>query len=344
MTEGYSIRIFSQEDLIKAGCLNIKEAIDVTEDAFIRYSQNDIIFPSKVSVVFDQATQNRINCLPAGIIDDNVYGMKWISVFPQNPHRYGKANVSALILLSELTTGYPVALLDGCMVTDLRTAAVGALAARFLARDNSESIGIIGAGEIGKAHLLAMKCVLQSLKVCRVASRSDAGIEKFIKQMKRFCPDVLFINCHSNYQMTSENSDVIVTAISGQEKLLQADWIKDGTFYCHAAGLEDDFEVPLKASKIVCDEWEIVKHRTQTISQMYKQGLITDKNIYADLVELITHKKPGRENESEFIYFNSVGLSFIDVMVANWMYKKALGKGFGQLISMKERSMFDSEI
>lgn len=116
MNSSYSINLFSQEDLIKAGCFNVKEVIEVVEEAFRSYAKGNIIFPDKVSVVFDQETQNRINCLPAAILDENVYGMKWVSVFPVNPHTCNKPNLSAVILLSELTTGYPVALLEGGMI------------------------------------------------------------------------------------------------------------------------------------------------------------------------------------------------------------------------------------
>ncbi|MBQ7046198.1 MAG: hypothetical protein IJN85_00465, partial [Oscillospiraceae bacterium] len=138
-----------------------------------------------------------------------------------------------------------------------------------------------------------------------------------------------------------EDADIIVTAISSQEKILKAEWIKPGAFYSHVAGLEDEFDVARKASKIICDNWETVKHRTQTISQMYKQGLLSDDDIYADLHQIIKGEKNGRENDDEFIYFNSVGMSFTDVALANWMYKLAVSKNVGRIISMKNKSMFD---
>lgn len=97
----------------------------------------------------------------------------------------------------------------------------------------------------------------------------------------------------------------------------------------------------MKAEKIVCDCWESVKKRTQTISQMYQKGLLSDEMIYADLHEIITGAKPGRLNDEEFIYFNSVGMAFTDVVLANWMYKKAKAEGKGRRICFKQKSMFD---
>ena len=98
------ICVLTQKDLIDAGCFDFSAAIGVAEKTLADYAQGKIIFPDKVSVIFDEATQDRINCLPAGLIDEKIYGMKWVSVFPQNPYTKQIPNLSAVILLSELET------------------------------------------------------------------------------------------------------------------------------------------------------------------------------------------------------------------------------------------------
>ena len=341
MNYNMPVRILTQQDLIDAKCFDMKFALDVVEDAFVKYANGDVIFPDKVSVVFDQETQNRINCLPAAIKSEKVYGMKWVSVFPENPHKKGKANLTAVYVLSELENGYPIAFMEGSLCSNIRTAAVGGVAAKYFARSNSKVVGFIGAGEQAKAHLLAMKTAFPDISDCYVSSRTAKSENEFVEQMKRFYPELNFIKCNSNYKKASVNSDIIITAISGQEKILQADWIKTGAFYCHVAGLEDDFAVAKKADKIVCDSWNVVKHRTQTISQMYKAGLLKDEDIYADLHEIVTKQKIARENDSEFIYFNSVGMSFVDTLLSYRMYQKAIEENKGQEITLKEKSMFD---
>ena len=173
MDYNYSIKVISEDDLLHSGCFNMKKIIQVCEQALRDYRNGNFIFPDKVSVVFDQKSQSRINCLPAGILSENIYGMKWVSVFPDNPHWRNRPNISAVILLSELISGYPVALLEGGMCTTLRTAAVGAIAAKYLAKKSSEIIGIIGAGELAKAHLLAFKTIFPALKECRISSRTN---------------------------------------------------------------------------------------------------------------------------------------------------------------------------
>ena len=341
MADGIHVKIITQSDLFRAGCFDVPNAIETIENAFWEKEHGRVILPNKVAQVFDQTTQSRINCLPAAV--GNIYGMKWVSVFPMNPQKYGLANLSAVILLSRLDNGFPVAFMEGTLCSNLRTAGVGAVAAKYLAKADCHSIGFIGAGEQAKAHFLTMMAVRPGIRECRISSRTPKSELRFAEQMRKFYPDVNFICCSGDYEKAVRGADIIITAISGQETILKADWISPGAFYCHVAGLEDEFAVAQKASKIVVDDWDVVKHRTQTISQMYQQGLLQDSDIYANLADIITGQKNGRENEQEFIYFNSVGLSFLDIALATSMYRKVEMAGLGQDLQMQEKSMFEFE-
>jgi ornithine cyclodeaminase/alanine dehydrogenase-like protein (mu-crystallin family) len=106
-------------------------------------------------------------------------------------------------------------------------------------------------------------------------------------------------------------------------------------------GWEDEYGVAQKADKIVCDEWEVVKHRSQTLCRMYNEGLLEDNDIYANLSELISGTKVGRERDDEFIYFNSVGLSYIDINFARYIYEEAVKRGLGQTVVMAENNLVD---
>ena len=323
MANTMTIKYLSQEDQLKAGCLDMPMVIQVVEQALLAHRDGRVLFPDKTVQIFDEALQSRINCLPATMLDDKICGMKWVSVFPGNPSFFGLQNLSAVVLLSSIETGFPIAFMEGTLCSNIRTAAVSATGAKYLARKDSREIGFIGAGEQARMHLVGMKTVLPELKVCRVSSRTEAREQEFIAQMSPLFPDMEFIPCHSSYETAARGADVIVTAISGQEPLLKGAWCKPGAFYCHVAGWEDDDDTALKADKIVCDSWETVKHRSQTISRLYQAGKLKDEDIYADLGEIIVGAVPGRERADEFIYFNAVGLSFLDVAIATALFKKA---------------------
>lgn len=312
----------------------------IIEDSFQKYLRNDIIMPDKISQIFDEENQNRINCMPATLIAEKICGMKWVSVFPSNAPK-GVQNVTGIMLLSELETGFPIAIIDGTLSTKMRTAAVGCTAAKYLAPSKVETVGIIGAGEEARMHFTLLKHMFPTIKECRVSSLNTEIEQGFIDKFKSIVPEVKFISCNNDSHLCASGADIIVTAISGQCPVLKASDITKGGLYIHVGGWEDEYGVAQKADKIVCDEWEVVKHRSQTLCRMYKEGLLNDEDIHADLSELISGTKVGRESDDEFIYFNSVGLSYIDINFARYIYEQAIERGLGQMVVMAENNLVD---
>ncbi len=314
----------SQEALLQAGCLDFKLAIESAKGALVAHHNNEVMFPDKIVQIFNEATQERINCLPATLRSEKVCGMKWVSVFPANVDRYDSQNLTAVFVLSEIERGFPIAFMEGTLASNIRVAAVGALAASYLAPKNARIIGFIGAGEQAKMHLLAMKVTCPTIEECRVSAKTTLEEEVFVNEMQRVVPNMRFVKANSQPQRAMSEADILVTATSAQAPLLKAAWMKPGSFYSHVGGWEDEYAVARQCEKIVCDSWETVKHRTQTLSRMYKDGELTDADIYCDLVSLVTGEKPGRENDDERIYFDAVGLSFIDIAIALAMYRRAV--------------------
>ena len=314
------------EQLIFKNCM--LKIVNIIENVMKKASNNDVFLPKKISHIFDESTQNRINCMPAALLSDKLYGVKWVAVFPDNP-KEGFRNVTGTTILSELEHGHTLSIMDSGYLTDLRTAAVGATAAKYLARENSSTIGFIGAGQQARRHLDTILTVRPSIKKCYVSSRTVDTVKNFIEEESQLHPNIEFINCENDFEKAVADSDIIVTATSAQSDLLKASWIKDGALYIHVAGWEDEYSVAQMASKIVCDDWESIKHRTQTISRMYNEGLLKDSDIYGNLVDVISGKIAGRENDKEFIYFCSVGLAYIDVAFAKFVYEEARKRGLG---------------
>lgn len=334
----------SQEDLIEAGAFDFSLAIEALKKSLFLFKEEHILFPDKIVQIFKEETQERINCLPATLLDDKICGVKWVSVFPPNPRRFGVQNLSAIIVLSEIEKGFPVCVMDGTLCSNMRVAAMGAAAAEVLSRKDAETIGFIGAGEQAKMHLLGMKTVRPSLKVCKVAAVSEAEEEAFIHDLSALLPDMTFVGCKTVLKDAITDSDIIVTATSAQTPLLKAEWIKKGAFYSHIGGWEDEYAVVKMADKIVCDDWETVKHRTQTVSRCYKDGVITDADVYGNLIDILSGEKPGRENDDEFIYFDAVGLSYVDVSIAYAMYKRAKEANIGNWSYLQEKMIFEKDL
>jgi len=336
---------FSQEDLLKGGCLDFRMAIKAAESAMLAHRQGDVIFPDKIVQIFSEETQERINCLPATLKSERVCGVKWVSVFPPNVPRFGLQNLTALFILSETEKGFPLAVLEGTLASNMRVGAMGAIAAKHLARADSRVIGFIGSGEQAKMHLLAMKTVLPTLAECRVSAKTTEEEEQFIEQLSPILPDMKFVSAQTRGEVAIKDADVVVTATSVQAPLLKAAWVKPGSFYSHIGGWEDEYAVAQQCDKIVCDDWETVKHRTQTLSRMYKDGQLSDSDIYCNLDLLVAGEKPGRDNDRERAYFNAVGLAFVDIGIAWAMYQRAAERKLGQPLTLQETTIFEhSEI
>ncbi|NIL96540.1 MAG: ornithine cyclodeaminase family protein [Planctomycetales bacterium] len=331
----------SQEALLQAGCLDFHLAIDSAAKSLLAHRQGDVMFPEKIVQIFDDATQKRINCLPATLKSENVCGMKWVSVFPPNVDHFGLQNLTALFVLSEIEKGFPLAVMEGTLASNIRVAAIGALAARHLAPAEPKVIGFIGAGEQAKMHLLAMKTVRPTLEECRVAAKTALEEKLFIEQMERIEPSMRFVPAHTEGAAAMSEADILVTATSAQAPLLKAAWMKPGSFYSHIGGWEDEYAVAKQCDKIVCDDWETVKHRTQTLSRMYQDKQLSDREIHGNLDELVAGEKPGRERPDERIYFNAVGLSYVDVAIALAMFRRATEHGFGQQLTLQETTIFE---
>jgi ornithine cyclodeaminase/alanine dehydrogenase-like protein (mu-crystallin family) len=336
-----SFTYLSQEDLLNSGCFDISMAMEVAERTMLAFENHRILFPEKVLQIFDQSTQDRINCLPATLLDDKICGVKWVSVFPRNPSLHDVQNLSAIFILSEIEKGFPIAVIEGTLASNMRVAAMGGIAAKHLSRKDSEVIGFIGAGEQAKMHLISMKVVRPGLKECRVAAKTIDEEQQFIKELSPLFPGMSFVAANTHGRAAMDGADILVTATSAQAPLLKASWMKPGAFYSHIGGWEDEYEVAQQCDKIVCDDWDTVTHRTQTLSRMYAEGLLSGADIHADLHELVSGRKPGRESDDERIYFNAVGLAYIDVAIGLSMYRRAIDAGSGQALDLQQSMIFE---
>lgn len=221
------IKIVSQEAVARIFKNNIDAVLNIVEDSFRKFLNGEVVMPDKISQIFDEESQNRINCMPATLKNDKVCGMKWVSVFPSNVLK-NVQNVTGVTLLSELETGFPVALIDGTLSTKMRTAAVGCVAAKYLAPSRVQTISVIGAGEEARMHFALLKHFFPAVKECRVSSLSKEIEQAFVDVFKDVVPDVEFITCDNDSYKCAHDSDIIVTAISGQSPVLKASDVTKG--------------------------------------------------------------------------------------------------------------------
>ena len=327
--EPYYILYLNRYDMQNLGVADMKLALKDVEAVFSLRENGDCLAPYKVVMGWgDPSLQERINGMPGYLGGEyNVAGIKWIGSNPKNVES-GIPRASALTILNDPVTKLPIAVLDGTEISAMRTGASSGVAVKYLSKRNSRIITVFGAGVQGRTQLDAAVCANTNLTKAYIYDPFYDRAVKFAQEMsEKLKIDVEPVTDPKPYCL---KSDVVITATVATEPVIEADWISPGTLYINMGTIECTDETVLKADKRVVDNWEDVKHRlASTIAMMASKGIISDKDVYANLGEIVVGKKPGRENDKEIIYYNSVGMGLQDIAIACRIYRDAIAGNVG---------------
>ncbi|MBM3284565.1 MAG: ornithine cyclodeaminase family protein [Candidatus Aminicenantes bacterium] len=264
-----------------------------------------------------------IHAMPAYIPALNAAGMKWVSGYPENLRRK-LPYISGLIILNDPETGLPRAVMDCTWITAKRTGAATAVAAKYLARPDSEVAGILGCGVQGRSNLEALRVLFPIRQVLAYDINPEAQA-RYVSEMKeKFGLEV--IPAREPRQAVA-GCDIVVTAgpiLKIPHATIKSGWLEKGAF---ASLVDFDSYWDRAALR------EIDKFCTDDIPQLeYYQSLGYFRDIpriYADLGELVTGRKAGRERPEERIIACNLGLALDDMATAPLVYELALNKGVG---------------
>ncbi|MBB5175082.1 ornithine cyclodeaminase [Texcoconibacillus texcoconensis] len=345
MDSHLELLFLSQDDVKKCGGDDMKYIIDIIEEVISLHDKNDYILPSKSTLrwgsIDTETTSGRINSMP-GYIGGNfkASGIKWISGNPTNPFKYNLPRAAGVILLNDTETLLPEVIMDGTLISAMRTGAVSGVVAKHLAKKQSKVLGLIGAGVQNRTQLQAILAVCPHIEYVKVTDLDEVRAQIFCDEMSLLSQNVKF-EIASNAEEAVRGSDIFITATVTEKPIVQKEWVDEGSLYIHVGSHECEFNVIRQADKIVVDDWEELKHRgVETIPIMYSEGCFDPQDIYAELGAIVNGYKKGRENNRERIYFNSVGMGIEDVAVAKCIYNKAQEKGMGKRLNLWEAPAF----
>lgn len=301
--------------------LNMSDVMRVVEQAFRDWAEGKGKMPTKAYLVLDQGDFRAMAAaLPAAV------GMKWVNVHPQNPSR-GLPTIMAIIIYSDPETGYPLAIMDATDITAYRTGATAAIAAKYLARQDSHTLGIIGAGRQAYTQIVAHAQVFD-LKRIKVFDYSRAAVEK----LTGFFVEYPLVDCSLE---EAAASDIVCTLTPARVPFLKKEWIIRGT-HINAVGADAEGKEELEPS-ILKDAMVVVDDLGQAsaageINVPIRKGLLAIDQVYGTLDEIIAGRKQGRRDENVTTVFDSTGLGIEDIAVAKLIYEKA--KQAGNYMSM----------
>lgn len=321
--------ILSQKDI--AGLVDVKSVIRVVEEAFREYGLGRAQMPPKIYLDLKEFSGD-FRAMPAYVRKFKLCTLKWVNAHPQNV-AFGLPAVMAVMIVSDPETGFPLAIMDGTLATSLRTGAGGAVAAKYLARKNSQVVALVGCGAQARSQLTALRAIFQ-IKEARVWGHRKALVQEFIRAMK-----------NKDYVMTAAatirgcvaGADIVVTTTPSRRPIVRSEWIDGGVHInaigADAPGKEELDPKILERARVVVDDLAQAAHSGE-INVPVQKGIFGLKDIYATLGEIVAGKKKGRTNGREITVFDSTGLAIQDTAVASLIYKAALKKKIGRWMTI----------
>ncbi len=305
--------------------ISMKEVVDSVETAFKAYAEREVQMPAKEYLFFHEGD---LRIMPCYIRSMEEAGVKCVNVHPQNPLEHKLPTVMAVIELVDPKTGFPQAVMDGTLITDMRTGAAAGVATKYLAKPDSEVLGIIGAGKQACTQLMALNEVMD-IKKAKVFCRTCSTRTNFAKTAsKTYGFDVEAVETP---EKAVKDADVVVTTTPSRKPLIKADWISPGT-HINAMGADAPSKQELETrlllkSKIIIDSWDQASHSGE-INVPVSQNILKRKDIHAKLGDVIIGNATGRKGD-EITIFDSTGLAVQDVVTAGLIYRRAKEKGIG---------------
>jgi ornithine cyclodeaminase len=290
-------------------------AIDLMRTALRSFARGDVYQPPRVVLQPPQLSGFTF-LKPAAVGGETTsFGLKVVNFFPDNSKR-GLPAISGFVALFDTETGVPTAVLDGGVVTDIRTAAVSAVATDLLARRDAGDLALIGSGVQARSHLMAMGAV-RSLRRVRVWNHRPAGAESFAAWA---AGEGYTVEVCSSVQAAVTDADLICTVTSSREPLVDGDWVNTGT-HINAVGA---FQAETRElcsnvvanARIVVDSREEAAKAAGDLLLAIAEGALPAGSEFPELGELLVGSAPGRATPDEVTVFESLGLALEDVAAA----------------------------
>jgi alanine dehydrogenase len=317
------------EDEVRA-VLTMADTVEAVEEAFRQYALGTVQVPLRIGVKIP--AHNGFHGVMQAYVggDVDALAVKTGSMYRDNPAQYDLPGIILYVMLYDPRNGSLLALMGGNHLTAMRTAAVCGVATKYLARRDSEVLGLFGAGVEGRTQVLAIHEV-RPLKKVKIFDPAPDQAASLVEEMATATgiemiavddPREAVVGC-----------DIVSATTSSTSPVFEGKWLEDGAHVnaigSHAPDVQEVDSDTVARSRLVLDSKEAVLAEAGDLIVPIKEGRISEEHIYAELGELITGAKQGRSSENEITFFKSVGLALQDAAAAVKTYQLAREKGIG---------------
>ncbi|WP_169544093.1 ornithine cyclodeaminase family protein [Sneathiella aquimaris] len=322
--------ILSNDDV--ARLLPMDAAIPVVSDIMKTVSRGTETLPLRTAIPVGGA--NKMGVMPGAITDPACFGVKLVSLFPNNPS-LGLSSHRGAIVLFESETGGAIAMMDAGLLTAIRTAAASGVATDILARKEASSLALVGYGEQAEFHLDAI-CAVRPIETVEVVGRSAEKAAQFIARAVQKYPNIRFCS-GTDVEKAVKTADIICTVTASPAPIIEGRWLTRGS-HINAVGSsiptmrELDDEAILR-SRVWVDYWPSAEAQAGEIVDMIKAGLITKDDIQGEIGAVLSGEINGRQDNDQITLYRSLGIAAQDLSVAHFVVTKAKENNMGQQVA-----------
>lgn len=319
--------LLSKSDITQL--LTFDECLEAVENAFRLYAEGQTLKPELMHVDAPPDGEFHVKAGGLNLTSGSYFALKANGGFFRNRELYDLPNIQGSIILTNAANGYPLAIMDSTEITRQRTGAATAIAAKYLARQNSTVAVVCGSGNQARIQLKSLARVLP-LEKALVFGRNKENAQKFAEEMS----EELGFDVLPSFNLGDclENADVCVTCTPAKNYFLKKEDVPPGMFIAAVGADSPDKQelepALLRSAKVVADVLEQSIHVGE-VNHAIKNGLMKKADVYGELGEIIAGKKRGRASSEEIIIFDSTGTAFQDAAAAAIVYEKAIETGRG---------------
>ncbi|NOU60385.1 ornithine cyclodeaminase family protein [Marinifilum caeruleilacunae] len=303
------------------------EVLEAIERAFKIFHENKFEMPDRMHAHHEDITLLLMPCFTEGF-----FGTKLVSVNPKNT-AIGKPSIYGSMILNDSKTGEPIALLNGAALTAVRTGAVGASGIKYTSKESAQNIGIIGTGIQGFTQAI-FACAVRPVKKIHVFDLNEEKLAEFAASLQEKLPEVEICSQTSSETLVKE-SDVIICATSANEPVIPDDpeLLRGKCFIGIGSYKPNMRELPDALFSLIENVWvdtPFAAFESGDIAKPLEKGLLGEKQVkpISNLVANETY------DSSETSFFKSVGMALFDVLVAEYLYQKAIKENIGTQIDL----------
>lgn len=332
-----AIVYLSRSDIIHLGGSTSHLYVEAIRHGLALHAQADFAQPLKPYLRWRGAEghiADRIIAMPAYIGGTApIAGLKWIGSKHDNPLQRGIARASALIILNDAETHYPIAILEGGLISSMRTAAVTAVAASYLARPNFQTISCIGCGPIGRTQIITLLEQFPSIEQLFLYDIRHDAAQTLAEELGQYAPQNQ-IHVMSSPRAAVEAGAVVMTCTTTGTAYIPFEWIQKGCFISNVSLMDFFKDVYTQVDKVVVDDWTQSNREKKVIHHLVLEGRFSREQLHAELGEIVIGRRPGRESPDEIILLNPMGMAIEDIACAVALYERAVALGVGTTLSL----------